>query len=161
MWRPIAGFPEYSVSDSGRIRRGDRIKALRFDRKGYVQVVLWRNHRSYTRGVAKLVANAFLGPQPAGHVVCHINGINNDDRATNLRYDTPRGNEADKLSHGTKRIGEDHSQAKLTDQQVIEIRTRYRKSSKDNGGAALARKFGVSRVLVNFIINRKLWRHLP
>jgi len=40
--------------------------------------------------VDSLVAEAFVGPRPSSqHVLQHINGIDSDDRAVNLRWVTP------------------------------------------------------------------------
>lgn len=54
--------------------------------------------------------------------------------------------------------GEKNGSAKLTAEQVVLIRERFRGGASKRG---LAREFGVSAPLVFAIVNRKLWRHIP
>ena len=42
--------------------------------------------------VARLVAQAFIGPQPKGIYVNHIDGVKHNDNITNLEYVTPSEN---------------------------------------------------------------------
>ena len=51
-----------------------------------------------------------------------------------------------------------HGKAKLTDEQVLEIR---RRREAGETGVAVAAAFGVSKALVSLIFNRKNWSHLP
>ena len=54
--------------------------------------------------------------------------------------------------------GEKNPSAKLTEQQVIEIRTRYA-----NGGIThtqIAKEYGVSRQTISYIISRHTWAYL-
>lgn len=64
-WKSINFFPEYSVSDYGRIRsnKTDRILALNENQFGVVQVGLMRDGVQHHRSVPLLVAKAFI-PQP-------------------------------------------------------------------------------------------------
>ncbi|WP_460941414.1 hypothetical protein [Sediminivirga luteola] len=55
--------------------------------------------------------------------------------------------------------GENNSAAKLTAQQVSEIRRRYA-----TGGVtqvALAEQFGVDQAHISSIVRRKAWAHVP
>src|SRR3954463_11128186 len=63
-FKPIDGFPGYSISSYGRVRNDetDRILALTRNQHGVVQVGLMRDGLQYKRGVALLVARAFLDP---------------------------------------------------------------------------------------------------
>jgi hypothetical protein len=160
VWLPIADFPGYEVSDAGQVRRGSYIKRQRKDGKGYAQVLLWRDHKSHTRTVSRLVAAAFLGPRPDGYVVRHRSGDNSDNSAVNLVYGTPADNEADKAAHGTKLMGEAHHQSKLTQRQVDQIRARFTPFSRTDGARALGREFGVSAEQVHNILNGKHWPQL-
>lgn len=116
MWRAVPGYEKtYEVSDRGRVRslprimqtaRGPwsypgRVMRQNTDPSGRKRVGLRflgheRNYKVHT-----LVLLAFVGPRPEGMEGCHNNGDPSDNRLTNLRWDTHRGNEADKLRHGT------------------------------------------------------------
>jgi len=71
---------------------------------GYVYVTLCKNGKVYSKRLHKLVAEAFIA-NPHGHFfVCHNNGIKNDNRVENLRWDSPQNNQKDRLIHGTTRL---------------------------------------------------------
>jgi len=61
-WKPIMGFPWYSVSDWGRIRsdKSERILSLSQNQYGLVYVGMVRNKVQYHRSVPLLVAIAFI-----------------------------------------------------------------------------------------------------
>jgi len=62
LWEPIELFPEYSVSNRGRIRtdKSGRILALSENQFGLLQVGLMRDGLQHHRSVPLLVAKAFL-----------------------------------------------------------------------------------------------------
>jgi len=158
LWKPVPQNREYEVSNLGKVRRGGREIKQRIDRKGYRSVTLWSHGRVSTRQVSRLVAEAFIGQRPEGHVVAHISGNNADNSASNLRYCTPTENERDKRGHGTAPIGERHGSAKLTAMQVEEVRRRFVRSDRKNGAAVISRDYGVTRQCVCAIVSNKTWR---
>lgn len=104
-WRPIHGFPDYYVSDLGRVKSTKytrpRILSQRVERGPYLRVELSRGHRVLCRKrVHRLVAEAFYGPCPEGYVARHLNGDHLDNRADNLRWGTPSENQHDTVRHG-------------------------------------------------------------
>ena len=54
--------------------------------------------------------------------------------------------------------GEEKSQAKLTNAEVLEIRKRYAEGGCTQ--AVLANEYGVSESLICYVINRKRWAHV-
>ena len=56
-----------------------------------------------------------------------------------------------------RQVGEDHHMAKLRKQDVLDIRRRFREGERQG---ALADEFGVSRLHVGSIVQRKVWKHL-
>jgi|SRR5205809_296757 len=88
-WKRIEFFPEYSVSDHGRIRtnKSDRILALNENQYGLVQVGLMANGKQYHRSVPLLVAKAFL-PKVEGPFDTPINldGDRHNNYAENLAW---------------------------------------------------------------------------
>lgn len=73
-WKPIEHFPDYSVSDHGRIRtdKSGRILSLSPNQFGVVQVGMMRDGEQRHRSVPLLVAKAFIIP-PAGPFDTPIN----------------------------------------------------------------------------------------
>jgi hypothetical protein len=77
-----------------------------------------------------------------------------------LTFGTNADNMRDKVEAGrqARLKGADNGNAKLTEEQVIEIRSRYAA-----GGVSqrkLGDEFGVAQQLISRIIRRKLWAHL-
>jgi hypothetical protein len=171
LWKPIVeGFGLYLISNEGRIKkmafvdrngRSHKEQIIRADKDwaGYQAVTLrGRNKEAVKRRVHVMVAEAFLGDRPQGLDVCHNDSNTLNNRLDNLRYDTRRGNFADKLVMGTDNRGEKHHQHKLTEHSVESIRT-LRK-----GGASLdsiSWLFGVAPSTVSQIANGVRWKHLP
>lgn len=52
--------------------------------------------------------------------------------------------------------GEKHPRAKLTEEQVLQIRKEY----KPRSGVILAKKYSVARTLITMIVGRKIWKHI-
>jgi hypothetical protein len=113
-WRPVPGYgAAYVVSNWGRVRSLDRVtpdgrlirgylrKPGRPKPGSYLHLDLWKENVAYTVYVHRLVLEAFVGPCPPGMEACHNNGIRDDNRLENLRWDTRVNNHADKHKHGT------------------------------------------------------------
>jgi len=175
-WRPVTvgEFGQaYEVSNLGRVRRtkGGRggckaghFMALTPDRKGYRYIHLHFNGKNLTVKAHKLVAEAFIGPRPVGHEINHKNGVKGDNRVENLEYVTPSQNSKHRhdvlgypASPGAFKKGERHKNAKLTDQQVIEIKRLLREGVRQ---AEIARRLGVRPPNVSKIANGQRWSHI-
>lgn len=166
-WRPVVGWEGwYSVSNTGMVRRERAATGTRAGRlgkptkrsDGYWEIRLRRPGCSNLRLVHRLVAGAFLGPCPADKEVNHINGRRDDASIANLEYMTRQENIRHKIEVlGSTGRGEQSSGAILTDQQVLEIRSRYAMGELQG---PLARKFGVTQPAISAIVNRKRWSHI-
>lgn len=95
-WRPIPSFPKYEASSEGQIRRIGKARALAPSASGhgYLKVVVFRGGPRVTRKVHTLVAEAFLGPRPAGHETNHIDCDKHNNAVANLEYVTRAQNMA-------------------------------------------------------------------
>lgn len=115
-WVKIEDFPNYAVSDHGRVRRivPDRgrpcgIIAGGVDKDGYRHVGLRRDGVRYCRRVHRLVCTAFHGPPPSPHhLAAHNDGSRVNNRPDNLRWATTKENHADREAHGRTARGERH-----------------------------------------------------
>lgn len=168
-WKVVEGWP-YEVSDDGRVRRTERASGatvgkelkVRFDRYGYKRVNLRRKGEHYrTFTIHRLVAEAFIpAPGPVEELeVNHINGVKSDSRIENLEWVTPSGNHFHAVRTGLSNRGSRSTNAKLTDEQVMEIRTRYKGEWGEQGRLAL--EYGVTQGLVSKIVRGDTWTHLP
>lgn len=171
-WLSVIGFEGvYEVSDRGRVRSLDRDvpysngRVLRMKGiirqtplvAGYLSLFLSLNGSKTFAYVHHLVAVAFIGPRPPGKELAHADGDSRNAALENLRYATPIENDADKIAHGTRPQGSRNGSAKLTEQQVIEIRQRSHHGERGN---VLAKEYGISTGSMARIRLRQTWRHV-
>jgi len=157
--KQIPGFSDYFATKDGQIistKSGlDRIlRPGKATQVGYLLVVLCRDGKTFNRLVHRLVLLAFVGPCPEGMECCHNNGNPADNRLENLRWDTKSANQKDRILHGTTNRGSNSKQAKLTEEQVLEI---YKSKDKQTELAAL---FGVTNKAIHHIKSGKNWSWL-
>lgn len=168
-WRDIPSCPGYQASSLGRIRSVDRTSAFmiegrpfsrrlrgrvlspKTDRGGYLEV---QPRRGSMKLVHRLVCEAFYGPCPEGYQAAHGNGVRTDNRASNLRWASPKENQRDRIAHGTALRGEGITSAKLTAADVIAIR------SAEGFQREIAARFGVTQTNVSQIKRGTTWKHV-
>lgn len=115
-WRTIPGWRDlYEVSDLGRIRSLDRVvkqsnghervsrgrvlsPGLRGDK--HLHVSLHDGERKQMMRVHRAVMLAFVGPEPDGMEVRHLNDDPADNRLENLVYGTRSENMQDRVRNG-------------------------------------------------------------
>lgn len=164
-WRPAPGIPHYEISDHGNLRRADAGKGARAGHviKGWVKpsghrtFSIRREGKTINVRASRLVAIAFIGSPPFdGAEVCHRDGQPSHDYWRNLRWGTSASNKADMVKHGTWLWGEKHANARLTAEQVKQIRARYVRG-KSPTQRELAEEYGVGQVTISRIVLGKRW----
>lgn len=161
-YRDIAGFPGYRIGSDGSIwstLRGGTWKrrATFIDKHGYVVVRLSAKGRVLGRKVHRLVMQAFVGPCPEGMEVAHRNGKKNDPRLSNLRYDTHKGNHADRSDHGTSNAGTTNGMSRLTENAIRKIR---KDAAAGIQKSVLIAEHGVGRRAIERIVRKERWGHI-
>lgn len=155
-WRAVPAYPNYQVSDLGRVRGRNGLKTATQVRDGYWRVGLCRNGHRLTFSVHRLVLGAFVGPCPVGMEGCHEDDNHDDNRLSNLRWDTPKANSADRAANGRTARGEGSGVAKLTEPEIVAIRAaRGRQRQVD-----LAARFGVDQTHISRIQRGEAWAHV-
>jgi hypothetical protein len=106
-WRPIADFPDYEVSNLGRVksnryRSKDKIIISR-PSQDYQRVALQKDKKQYNKSIHRLVAEAFLDNSDNKPHVDHINRIRSDNRVCNLRWVTIQENALNRSSRTENR----------------------------------------------------------
>lgn len=175
IWKDVVGWEGvYSVSDAGRIRYEQDRPSRRYsvhagdmvaqspDGDGYLSVKLARvGDRAGRRGyrVSRIVAAAFIGPSPfAGAEVDHKNHRRSDNAADNLEWVTSKENIARAIRVGLRDFrGERCDRAKLTGDQILEIR---RRAAGGEAFLSLARAFGCTNVNIAQIATGRTWAHI-
>ena len=108
--------------------------------------------------VHRLVAEAFI-PNPNDlPQVNHKDGNKLNNSVENLEWCTNLENMRHSIETGLRAVkGENNPSAKLTAKDVENIRREYIPKSKEFGTVALARKYGVSNVMIGKIIRYECW----
>jgi hypothetical protein len=171
---PVLGFVGlYEVSNLGRVRSLSRTRMQQGPRGGIIRVaykgrVICQNstpdgykvvHLSDCRRrkllkVHRLVLSSFLRPPLPNEQCCHCDGNRVNNNLQNLRWDTSAGNYSDRIAHGTSARGERNGRARLTLQDVRDIR---QMSNEGLTQGELAKRFGVNQPAISKIILGKTW----
>ena len=171
VWKDIKDYEGlYQINELGEIKRLPYIQShpyrigynmnfkggilkQSFDRDGYKLITIWKNNKSKTYRVHRLVTQAFI-PNPNNKPeVNHINGIKDDNRVENLEWSTSKEN----INHSIQvlnkvRNGNLNSNSKLTEKDIICIR-------KDNRiHKTIAIEYGVARTTITGIKNNRTWK---
>ena len=153
-WKDIKSTNgEYSVSNFGRVRSNERtimrsngrkykvtetiLKDI-VDSEGYHRVNLGR---FYMAKIHREVAKAFIENPLNLKEVNHKNGDKSDNSVENLEWIT----HGDNIRHAFENAFVIRKR-KLSDEQIHEIRRRYKPRCRKNGARAMAREFGLKRV---------------
>jgi len=168
IWRPIVGYERaYDVSDWGNVcriaggmgARAGRILKPVVRKDGRLQVTLSLCRKQTRFLVSRLVADAFLPTKcPTDTVVRHLNDDPSDNRAVNLARGTYADNAADAIRNEKMASGIDNGRAKLTENQVREIRLLY--ATGKFSQQELALRFGVSQRTISSVVGRRIWKHV-
>lgn len=158
-WRPVVGWERYyRVSTLGRVYSLHQTGRLCIGMPmegGYRCVKVRDKARRGHVLVHVMVLEAFVGPRPTPeHEGCHNDGEPRNCRLSNLRWDTAKGNQADKVAHGTSLRGVS-SPRKLTPELVHEIRTAGEKD------AYWVERLGAHRLTIQGARTGKTWQDVP
>lgn len=161
--RPYPSDPRYGVTRDGRVFR---IVQARFGRavpyeltpvkgvNGYLYIGNGSGHGLKMGTLHRMVAETFI-PNPDNlPEVAHENGVRDDARADNLRWDTRVGNFADRVRHGTAWQGSKHRQAKLVEADVLAIRASRQPAD------TLAHRYGITARYAESLRRGKGWAHV-
>jgi len=103
--------------------------------------------------VHRLIAEVFLGKSDL--CVNHKNGNKMDNRIENLEWvTTSENNKHSREVLGNRFVGQKHGRAKLTNENVLDIRKSLLPASD------LAKVYGVSWKTIKYIQTRRTWKHL-
>jgi len=109
------------------------------------------------RYVHRLVLETFVGPCPEGMVCCHGDGDTANNALGNLRWDTQRGNLADRERHGTLRRGTRSPLAKHDEMDALTVHLLRRIGFTQR---AIGQLLAFSQPDVGKILRGKSWRHV-
>jgi hypothetical protein len=174
LWKPVPEYEGlYEASTFGQIRSLDRtvytkggqarkikgkiLKPQRAVDDPRLHISLCKNYTVTVIRIHIVIAQTFLGARPEGMHICHNDGDCTNNRLANLRYDTPSGNEKDKILHGKAQRGTKCHWHKLNDEQVRQIREL---AQKNISPIVISEMFNISRQNVSKIKLGTRWSWL-
>jgi len=178
-YREIPGHPGYRVGDDGSVwsckgptyeKPGRGIRWILTDRwnllwlnvkpgkHSYARVGLLREGRLKHMLVHRLVLEAFVGPCPEGMECRHLDGDPTNNRLSNLCWGTKMENHADRVTHGTDFRGARCPLARLTEEDVRNIRAQHR--GKYGEHVRLAKIFNVSPSTIACVARGATWKEI-
>jgi len=165
--KPIPGFPDYSITQDGRVWSRDRksksgtsIKGkwlkLTVNSDGYFCVGLSLQEKSKVYTIHTLMLTTYVGPRLGDQVCRHLNGNPLDNRLTNLTWGTQKENMADSVKHKTRyrAQGTLHPLHKLDEMDVQFIRAWCKSGYKQR---EIVEAFGVTSQTVSMIKTGNRW----
>lgn len=169
IWKTIPEFENYEVSNFGNVRCKHSIKKTKniklkptLTKLNYYKINLKNeNKKVFTKLVHRLVGIAFISNPENKPNINHINGIKTDNRVVNLEWCTQSENIYHAFRTGLKSAnGEKNSRAKLSEKQVLEIKSKFK--PRIVGYKTLAREYGVSDSTIREIVSKsgRSWLHL-
>lgn len=159
-WKQVEDFPVYWVSKRGDIisTKFDGIRLLKGkkEKTGHISIHISKDGKVYNKYLHVLILETFTTRRPEGMFCCHNNGISNDNRLENLRWDTPKANVMDRMKHGRGARGET-SNSKLSEKQVIEVKKRIEKGEK---AISISKDYGNNKSIIQDILRGRTWAWL-
>lgn len=177
IWKDVPFYEGmYCVSNLGNVKSLARLKSnqynsfekpesilkFRHTKKGYYNVMLYKNGNPKSFPVHRLVLMGFDRLPEEKEQGNHINGIKNDNRLENLEWVTSSENQIHAFATGLNnpKYGADNNKTKLTEEQVLRIREEYQFNVRGFGAHSMGKKYGVSKGAILSIIKRKNWVHI-
>lgn len=162
-WVPISGYETYyAVSNHGQVKRLKAYQGVKVGRllkpqlgtNGYLYVLLSVHSKHKPKYLHSLLAEAFIGPRPAGMEINHIDGVKTNNTLTNLEYVTRSENKIHSIRLGLGYYfhgGEGHALRKLSANDVHAIRLSGERQR------VLAERYGVTRQTISKIRLNQRW----
>ena len=158
----LEGTTDYEITKDGDVYSltnwrgyGRRKLSVSPNSHGYASVCLFVDGVRVHRLIHSLVAEKFLPPRPSPESqICHRDGDRMNPRADNLYWGTAKDNARDRDIHGNTVRGTKSPRAKLTSQQVGEIRLRYAAGEKQRD---LADAYSSNQKTIHRIVTGKAY----
>lgn len=168
IWKDIAGYENlYQISNRGRVkslpRNGtcsrEKILTPHRDSKGSYNVSLSKNGIRKMAYIHRLVAETFI-PNPNNYPdVFHIDGNLANNAVENLYWCTHQFilNQLRLVGKIKNDRGTNNPNTKLTDNDILFIRSVYVRGDSNLGLTALAKQFKVAKSTISYIVNNKTY----
>ena len=148
-WKECLDFPNYEVSNTGKVRRlkNSRELVIGVDTRGYSVVRLWYNKKKYTKRIARLVWTTF-NDCGCHYTIDHIDRNKKNNNLSNLRCITHKENSANRGIYGKNVYN-------LDDNKKRHIITSLR--NKQRTVKQIWEEYGIPTNYLNIVLQRRSW----
>ncbi len=172
IWKDIKDFEGYyQISNLGNVKSLDREMIVNggirkyysksitqsIEKDGYLTVTLWKNSKSKSFRVHRLVAEAFIENPNNYEIVNHLDGNKQNNTVGNLEWCTIKENTNHAFRTGLRKSGEKHRWSKLTEFQVRQIPNLLNQGFSQK---YISKLYGVSYSCIKNICQGRKWRFL-
>lgn len=178
IFKTIPSFPDYEVSNCGRVKTKSRqlryvhartgkelfrnsveryLKIQYNNLTGYKFHQLYKDKKMHNVPIHRLVAETFIKKEKGKYFVNHIDGNKHNNRVDNLEWCTDAYNHHHATVSGLKAKGADIKSSKLNDRCIYAIEYLL---SLDISHSQISKAFKVSRSSITNIANGKSWKHI-
>ena len=173
-WKPIDNFPNYAISNRGRVRscnatvysKAKRISKMlkpSINSNGYFKVCLYKHGKRTTCKIHCLVLETFVSKRPTNLVCNHKDGDKLNNNVENLEWITQGENNLHAYRTGLKKA----TGPKLTEEEAHQIKQILAKQQGNGPGrghyltqSEIGKLFNVSPQTISQIKNGKTWKHI-
>ena len=116
IWKDIKGYEgRYQVSSLGRVysNKSNIIRKPKSNKDGYLEVSLWKNGKSHTFLIHRLVAEHFIPNINNKTCVNHINSKRDDNKVNNLEWVNIQENNIHALKYGNRDYSSNEHMSKM------------------------------------------------
>lgn len=168
-WCVIKDFPNYSVSEDGRVRRTkqsgnnhkkNKVLKPAIIKSGYYQVKLYNDELFTWKKIHRIVLSHFQREPLPGEQGNHKDGVKSNNHNSNLEWVTGSENVRHAIKNGlweNRAKGERQGSAKLTCEKVKEIKEMLKIS---NELTKIGNLFGVNKCTISDIKEGRTWNHV-
>jgi hypothetical protein len=151
-WKTCLEFPNYEVSNTGKIRRvlNGRQLIIGTDTRGYSVVRLWYNKKKYTKRIARLVWTTF-NDCGCHNTIDHIDRDKNNNTIENLRCITHKENSLNRNIYGKNVYNLNDDKKKLI---IMQLRNKQKTVKQ------IWEEFGIPTNYLNIVLQRGSWDKL-
>ena len=174
IWKPINNFPNYAVSNRGRVRscnatvysrtrKISKILKPRISGSGYFKVDLCKNGKYTHCRIHHLVLETFVSKRPTNLVCNHKDGDKLNNNVENLEWITQGENNLHAYRTGLKKA----TGPKLTEEEAHQIKQILAKQQGNGPGRGhyltqpeIGKLFNVSHKTISAINTGRIWKHI-
>lgn len=160
-YRPIPSRPGYFAGSDGSIWSFFHNRPLKrkFGSAADRRLIVTFCTSPRTMSVARLVLEAFVGPCPEGMECCHGPGGCEDNRPSNLRWDTRQSNIEDIYRFGEANCpkGERNAKSKLTEEGVKTIMRMRQEGARSRD---ILKALGIKHNALSKVLLGLTWNHV-